>query len=313
MISRVSRGAPLSGSQFIMSSSPHSSAEGEATTPASVPSGDAVFDRPTTPSPEVTTPVAPVAVTVVEASAASTPAESPPASPPAEAPADAPVPAPPASAAPVSAAVPSVDVPVDLAPDSVSEVESLPPGAILELISKEPPAPPPRRPTARPPGEELAPMSIVAGAAAHWPPRVVGDVMTRKVITIGENEPIGDLDSRMKQFRFHHLPVVTADMKLVGLITPTDYLHAKLGVGPNGEAIEKADATTVARAIMRRNVVTGTPEAPLATACLVMIQQRLGCFPIIRADGTLIGIVTPTDFVRLAYAFLEPASRGVTG
>lgn len=339
----------MSDTPFDMSSS--SPPGGEPTAPPSVVSSD-VFDRPTTPSPEVSTPRAPIAAPeIIAAAAPAPPPEAPPspaaeeaasapttqlsgadpAPPPAapeapasagaaDGPAAAPVeaagaapasptsaPAPVASAPPVSAPVPSVDVSIDVGPES-SEVESLPPGSIIELVSRQPP-PPPKRLTGRPPGEEIAPMSIVASEAAHWPPRVVGDVMTRKVITMGEHEPVGDLDALMKRFHFHHLPVVTAEMKLVGLITPTDFLHARLGVGPNGETIDKADATTPAGKIMRRNIVTGTPDAPLATACKVMVQQRLGCFPIIRHDGTLVGIVTPTDFVRLAYAFLEANGR----
>lgn len=150
-----------------------------------------------------------------------------------------------------------------------------------------------------------APISVTGLPARTWPPRTVADLMTRKVITLGQNDPIGDLEMWMERFRFHHLPVVDATMKLVGLITLSDLLHATLGIGPDGKPIEKAAAATPASAIMRKGVVTGHPDAPATTACRVMLHEKLGCLPIILEDDTLVGIVTHTDFTRLALDVLE--------
>ena len=138
-----------------------------------------------------------------------------------------------------------------------------------------------------------------------WPPRVVSDLMTRTVLTVSETEAIGDLEEWMNRFRFHHLPVVGEGMKLVGLITRTDYLHAMLGVGPDGKPTPKASAESPAGAIMRKNVVTARLDSPLTTACQVMLQEKLGCLPVILDDSTLVGILTESDFVRLTLQVLE--------
>jgi CBS domain-containing protein len=130
-------------------------------------------------------------------------------------------------------------------------------------------------------------------------------LMTRKVITLRDSEAIGDLEAGMARFRFHHVPVVDDSMRLVGIITRTDLLHATLGIGPDGKPVEKANKNTPASAIMRKNVVTGRPDAPATTACRVMIHEKLGCLPIILEDTTLVGIVTRTDFTRLALDILE--------
>lgn len=168
-----------------------------------------------------------------------------------------------------------------------------------------PPVPPPRKVSAPPPADQDAPLSVTGHLpVAAWPPTTVADLMTRQVITLDENEPIGDLEGWMKRFRFRHLPVVDATKKLVGLITLTDLLHAFLGVGTSGKSIEKATPETLAGAIMRRNVVTGQPDAPLATACQVMLHEKLGCLPVILEDTTLVGIVTETDFIRLSLELL---------
>lgn len=183
--------------------------------------------------------------------------------------------------------------------DSADEVE-----VELEAGPGDPPPVPQTR--QRPRDSEPPPVSVTGHLPARsWPPKTVADLMTRKLITLQENEPIGELEAWMERFRFHHLPVVDAANRLVGLITHTDLLHAALGIGPGGKPIAKAGPDTPASAIMRRGVVTGHPDAPLTTACRVMLHEKLGCLPIILDDATLVGIVTGTDFARLSLEILE--------
>lgn len=151
--------------------------------------------------------------------------------------------------------------------------------------------------------EPLAVTSSLPGRS--WPLTTVADLMTRKIITLREDDEIGDLEGWMTRFRFRHLPVVGAEMKLVGLITRTDYLHALLGVGPDGVPMAKADTSTLAGAIMSKNVVTARPEYLLTTAARAMLTNKLGCLPVVLEDNTLVGILTETDFARLAVALME--------
>lgn len=181
----------------------------------------------------------------------------------------------------------------------------------LEELEPSPDGPPPvpptksKRPSAAPAADE-EPLSVTGHLPAPvWPPRTVADLMTRQVITLRQDEPIGDLEGWMTRFRFRHLPVVDAAMKLVGLISRTDLLHALLGVGPAGTPIDKATPETLAGAIMRKGVVTARPDAELATACRVMLHEKLGCVPVILEDTTLVGIVTESDFTRLSLELLE--------
>lgn len=172
----------------------------------------------------------------------------------------------------------------------------------LEPIPGEPP---PLPASARPPADPQPLKTTSNLPPRRWPPSALADLMTRKIITVQENEPIGDLEEWMARFRFHHLPVVTAEMKLVGLITRTDFLHALLGTTPDGKPADRVDAHTKAGVIMRRNVITGTPDTALTMACNVMLQEKLGCLPIILEDATLVGIVTQADLMRLAVDLLE--------
>ncbi len=141
--------------------------------------------------------------------------------------------------------------------------------------------------------------------SASWPPKVVADLMTRKIITVEEHEPIGNLEEWMHQFKFRHLPVVDSEMKFIGLISRTDLLHAELGKKPDGTEAPKFGGDTQAGVIMRKNVVIARLDSPLATACRVMLEKKLTCLPVVLESGTLVGIVTDTDFVRLSLMLLE--------
>jgi len=172
----------------------------------------------------------------------------------------------------------------------------------VEAGPGEPPPVPARAPAKDAPPEPMAVTSNLPPRA--WPPKQVADLMTRKVITVQEGERIGDLEDWMERFRFRHLPVVGADNRLVGLITKTDFLHARLGRGPEGQPVAPIGAETTAGEIMRRNVVTARLDSPLTDACRVMLQEKIGCLPVILEDTSLVGIVTESDFARLALEIL---------
>lgn len=160
-----------------------------------------------------------------------------------------------------------------------------------------PPAPGMRLKTAK--DSTTQPLAITAQLPVPlWPPRTVADLMVRKIITVGEDEPIGALEDCMQRFKFRHLPVVDAARKLTGLISRTDLLHAELGRKPDGTTAEKVDASTAAATIMRRKVVVAQLDTPLATAAAVMLDNQLACLPVVLEDHTLVGIITEADFVR---------------
>jgi CBS domain-containing protein len=172
-----------------------------------------------------------------------------------------------------------------------------------EVIELEPgPGEPPPVPTGK---AEPAPLSMFDLPARASPPRTVGDLMTRKVVTLGEHEPIGDLEGLMKRFGFRHVPVVAADTTLVGLITRVDLLHAMLGRTSDGKPVGRVGPDTPASAVMNREIVTADFDTPLVAALSVMLDEKLGCLPVVRYDTRLVGIVTETDFARLQLESLK--------
>jgi CBS domain-containing membrane protein len=63
-------------------------------------------------------------------------------------------------------------------------------------------------------------------------PEVVGDVMARDVGVVGEDESVASLLQLFAEAGHHHVPVVDADRRLRGIVTPSDLIRAVLRAGP---------------------------------------------------------------------------------
>ena len=121
----------------------------------------------------------------------------------------------------------------------------------------------------------------------------VADFMTRELVTVKENDDLALAQAILRLGGIRHLPVVR-DGKLVGLVTQRDLLRSgAFGSNPTARAI-------LSEEVMTRNVTTVAPEASLAQAAHLMLRHKYGCLPVCQSDGTLLGIITESDFVRFA-------------
>jgi CBS domain-containing protein len=50
---------------------------------------------------------------------------------------------------------------------------------------------------------------------------------------------------------------------------------------------------------MVRDVVSVSPETPVAAAGKLLLDKRLGCLPVVNSANELVGIVTSSDFVSI--------------
>jgi CBS domain-containing membrane protein len=138
--------------------------------------------------------------------------------------------------------------------------------------------------------------------------KTVGDVMTREVVTLNEEDNLEHVAQGLARFRFHHLPVVDGH-KLVGMLSQRDMLRV---------ATSSADHTAVSRTrekrffentfvrdVMRTTLVTARAEEPVKQAARRMLEMRYGALPVVDGEGNLVGILTENDIVRLAAQLLQ--------
>ncbi len=114
--------------------------------------------------------------------------------------------------------------------------------------------------------------------------------MTRDLVTVTETDDLALAESILRLGGIRHLPVVHG-RRLAGLITHGDLLRAAVPATARG---------VLARDVMTRGPTTVGPDGSLAEAARLMLRHRFGCLPVCERDGTLVGIVTESDFVRFA-------------
>ena len=127
----------------------------------------------------------------------------------------------------------------------------------------------------------------------------VREIMTTDVMTIGRNDELMISDDIMRMKRLRHLPVLE-EGRLVGMLTQRDLFHAALSTALNfGEKAQKEFLkTVVVKEVMTEEVLTIDPDADVKEAARLMIEHKIGCLPVVE-DGTLVGLVTETDLLRV--------------
>jgi len=128
-------------------------------------------------------------------------------------------------------------------------------------------------------------------------------IMSTDLVTVTPLDTLATARNLMHDKKIHHLPVLDANEKLVGLVTLTNVLAATDSILRDAENRIKATEIVVGD-IMVRDVATVREDASLRQAALFLEKHRIGCLPVVN-DGDLRGIVTDTDFVGVAINLLE--------
>ena len=130
----------------------------------------------------------------------------------------------------------------------------------------------------------------------------VDDLMEREVVTLVGTDTLGLADDIMRLGRIRHLPVVAARdaTRLVGILSQRDLYRAALSsVLGTDQAVEREWLKHVAvREVMTPDPVTVPPGTPVRRAVELMLARRIGCLPVVGADGGLVGLVSETDCLR---------------
>ncbi|MCZ7572912.1 MAG: CBS domain-containing protein [Ardenticatenaceae bacterium] len=133
---------------------------------------------------------------------------------------------------------------------------------------------------------------------------LVAQRMTRNPMTITPETAVSVAISLMAAGRIHHLPVVTTDNHLIGIVSDRDLrLATRAPVLPVDDPYASAPMLTdlCVGDVMTETVVTVAPGTTLLEASQMMRNHRISCLPVL-LDDQLVGIITKTD---LFYFFLE--------
>lgn len=144
---------------------------------------------------------------------------------------------------------------------------------------------------------------------------LVRDRMTPNPVTITPETSFPEAFRILREKGIRHLPVVDRKRRLVGIISRTDLLHASPSKATPLSFFELTYllANLHVRQVMSSPPITVSEDAPLEEAARVMVQQKIGCLPVLRGRD-LVGLITETDIFETFVEILggEEASLRVT-
>ncbi|MFC5786724.1 CBS domain-containing protein [Streptomyces aureus] len=138
-------------------------------------------------------------------------------------------------------------------------------------------------------------------------PYIVDDVMARRVIAVAPDATFKEIVIAMERWKITALPVVKGEGRVVGVVSEADLLpkeefHERrpglIEQMRNLSATAKAGSTR-AGDLMTAPAITVHPDAPLPQAARLMANHRVKRLPVVDANGTLKGIVSRADLLKV--------------
>jgi CBS domain-containing protein len=136
----------------------------------------------------------------------------------------------------------------------------------------------------------------------------VKEMMTTEVFTLGCEHVLTLADDLMSFERIRHLPVLE-EGRVVGVVSQRDLFRASLAaaLGYRPRAHRMLQRTIRVTEVMSAPAITVSPEAMVTEAARVMIEQKIGCLPVVEGE-TLVGIITETDILRYVVSLEGPTA-----
>lgn len=141
---------------------------------------------------------------------------------------------------------------------------------------------------------------------------LVGERMTRPVLSVSPETPIQDALAQMRKERVSRYPVIDKKGRLVGIVSEDDLLHASpsdatsLSVWEINYLVSKITVDHV----MSTKIITVTEDTPLEEAARIMADNRIGGLPVVKGKA-VVGMITQTDLFHLFLEMLGARESGL--
>lgn len=129
----------------------------------------------------------------------------------------------------------------------------------------------------------------------------VRDYMTSTVTSLTVDARLLDAALLIRRTGKRHVPVVSAEGKVVGIISDRDVSRLAPSVlSPlSSEEYNRIFEGTPVTLAMTKDPVTIHPDAPVQQAVQIMTSRKFSSVLVTESDGKLVGIITVTDLLSL--------------
>lgn len=124
--------------------------------------------------------------------------------------------------------------------------------------------------------------------------------MSSTVLTIQPKQKIMPLCRLFFEMKIHHLPVVTEEGTLIGILSASDVLKAfsyQLSTLPSTEESVLNEAFSIQELMTPAPLYVISPNESIRQVAKLFIQHKIHALPVIE-EGKMVGIVTATDVLK---------------
>jgi CBS domain-containing protein len=119
---------------------------------------------------------------------------------------------------------------------------------------------------------------------------VVGDIMTKKVITCTAEDSLLEIQKLLVKHRISRVVVADGEEKPKGILTQKDIVNFLLA-DKSKRGIEEIPA----KEVMSKKLITAKPITPISEAAKTMTENKISSVVVVDDDGKLEGITTKVD------------------
>ena len=131
------------------------------------------------------------------------------------------------------------------------------------------------------------------------PAILASQIMASPVVTLPPEATLSDAWELIRTKRFRHVPIVSRKNILVGIISDRDMLLEAGNICSTASPLDNADQEqTTIQGLIRRNVLTASPDTGIREIARILFEERIGSMPIVDDKGMLVGIITRSDILR---------------
>ena len=123
-------------------------------------------------------------------------------------------------------------------------------------------------------------------------------IMTSPVITLPVTALFSHAWDMISKKRFRHIPVISQQGKLAGILSDRDVLRATIErLTESDESVDSVPHVPIDK-IMVRQVLSASPDTEIREIARLFFQERIGAMPVVNDHDELVGILTRSDILR---------------
>ncbi len=143
---------------------------------------------------------------------------------------------------------------------------------------------------------------------------LIHKIMSENLFTAHPHTVVTDAQDIMRREHIHHLPVVDEhSKKLVGIVSEKDLMYASPSPASTLDVYEMTRLLSklTVKKVMTKNPLTAHPNDLVEDAARKMVDNDIGCLPVVDDNNFPVGIVTESDIFRLFIDLFGTREKGI--